>query len=345
MADYEQRNESLDELQKAEIVLYKSQGSNVPVEVHYLHETFWLTQKEMAALFDVNVPAISKHLSNIFDEGELSREETVSKMEIVQQEGSRYVKRSRDFYNLDAVIAVGYRVNSLRATRFRQWATATLREYIQKGFVLNADLLKNGAPFGDDYFDELLATIRDIRSSERRVWQKITDIFQECSFDYDKDSQIAHDFFATVQNKMHYAITGHTAAEIVFDRADARKPHMGLTAWKGSPEGRIHSSDVEIAKNYLTQNEIETLNQLVSMFLDDAELRARDHVLQSMQDCADALDSFLRYNRREVLESKGAHSRKQAKAKSESEFRKFQKIQDASYKNDFEKQIEEQRLK
>lgn len=269
---------------------------------------------------------------------------TCAKIALVQTEGKRQIKREVTIYNLDAIIAVGYRVNSLQATRFRQWATSTLKEYIQKGYALNVDRLKNGAPFGDDYFDELIAIIRDIRASERRVWQKITDIFQECSFDYDKNSQIARDFFATVQNEMHFAVTGHTAAEIIFDRADASKPHMGLTSWNGAPEGPIHSSDVDVAKNYLQQDEIETLNRLVTMFLDDAELRARDHVLTSMQDCADALDGFLKYNRREVLKTKGTRSQKQAKAKATDEFSKFQKLQDASYKNDFEKQLEQNNL-
>lgn len=325
-----------DEPIKAEIILYQFDNANVPVEVRYLNETFWLTQKEMAALFDTSPSNISMHLKNIFEEGELIQEDSLIKFRI-----SEFNKKPTNFYNLDAAIAVGYRVNSLRATRFRQWATATLKEYIQKGFVLNDEMLKNGAPFGDDYFDELLARIRDIRASERRVWQKITDIFQECSFDYDRNSETARAFYATVQNKMHYAVTGHTAAEIIMERADASKPNMGLTSWKGSPEGRIHSSDVEIAKNYLSEDEIETLNRLVTMFLDDAELRARDHILQSMQDCADALDGFLRYNRREVLDNKGERNKKQAKMKAHEEFRKFQAIQDASFKNDFERGLDE----
>ena len=242
-------------------------------------------------------------------------------------------------YNLDAIIAVGYRVNSLKATRFRQWATATLKEYIVKGYVLNDDMLKNGAPFGKDYFDELIVRIRDIRASERRVYQKITDIFQECSFDYDKNSETARRFYATVQNKLHYAITGHTAAEIIAERSDAGKPSMGLTSWKGAPEGPIHSSDVTVAKNYLTYDEVETLNRLVTMFLDDAELRARDRVLTSMEDCERALDQFLRYNRREVLPHKGERTKRQADEKALREFAEFRKIQDRTYENDFEKEI------
>lgn len=236
-----------DEPTRAEIILYQSEGVNVPVQVTYVDETLWLTQKAIADLFDVGVSTVSEHLGNIFASGELDKTESTNSSGFSGR--IRQAGRPPVYYNLDAIIAVGYRVNSLRATRFRQWATKTLREYITKGFVLNDDMLKNGVPFGKDYFDELLARIRDIRASERRVYQKITDIFQECSFDYDKDSKVAHRFYATVQNKLHYAITGHTAAEIVHKRADATKPHMGLTSWKGSPEGRIHSSDVTVAKN------------------------------------------------------------------------------------------------
>lgn len=238
---------------QAEIVLYQSEGTNVPVQVRYMNETLWMPQKEIAELFDKDKSTISRHMKNIFEEGELAREAVVAKIATTASDGKTYMV---DFYALDAIIAVGYRVNSLRATRFRQWATATLKEYITKGFVLNDDMLKNDRPFGKDYFDELLARIRDIRASERRVWLKITDIFQECSFDYDKDSTMAKNFYAAVQNKMHYAVTGHTAAEIVQGRSDPSKPNMGLTSWKGGPEGRIHSSDVAVAKNYLSEDEI-----------------------------------------------------------------------------------------
>lgn len=328
-----------DEPIKAEIILYQSEGANVPVQVLYNDETLWLTQAQMAELFDVQVPNISKHLANIFDEGELDRQATVSKKEMVRQEGNRQVRRRVDYYSLDAIIAVGYRVNSLKATRFRQWATKTLKEYITKGFVLNDDMLKNGTPFGKDYFDELLARIRDIRASERRFWLKITDVFQECCYDYDGNSGTARAFFASIQNKMHYATTGHTAAEIVHRRADSTKPHMGLTSWKGSPEGRIHSSDVGIAKNYLSQDEIRDLDRLVSMFLDVVEDRAERHVLTSMKECADLVDSFLQFNGRDVLKGKGERSHKQAEKKAREEFAKFQKIQDETYENDFEKQV------
>lgn len=321
---------------KAEIILYQDENSNVPVEVRYLNDTFWLTQEEIASLFTVDRSVISKHLKNIYESEELVEESTCAFFAHVGSNGQTYRTK---IYDLDAIIAVGYRVNSKQATRFRQWATATLKEYIIKGFVLNDDMLKNGAPFGKDYFDELLVRIRDIRASERRVYQKITDIFQECSFDYDKNSDTAKEFYATVQNKLHYAATGKTAPEIIFERADASLPHMGLTTWKGAPDGRIHSSDSIVAKNYLYESEIEILNRLVTMFLDHVELLARDQVLMSMQDCQDALVEFLEFNRRSVLKHKGTRSRKQADAKAKEEFKKFQAIQDQTYENDFEKEI------
>ena len=321
---------------KAEIILYQDENSNVPVEVRYLNDTFWLTQEEIASLFAVDRSVISKHLKNIYESEELVEESTCAFFAHVGSNGQTYRTK---IYDLDAIIAVGYRVNSKQATRFRQWATVTLKEYIIKGFVLNDDMLKNGAPFGKDYFDELLVRIRDIRASERRVYQKITDIFQECSFDYDKNSDTAKEFYATVQNKLHYAVTGKTAPEIIFERADASLPHMGLTTWKGAPDGRIHSSDSIVAKNYLYESEIEILNRLVTMFLDHVELLARDQVLMSMQDCQDALVEFLEFNRRSVLKHKGTRSRKQADAKAKEEFKKFQAIQDQTYENDFEKEI------
>lgn len=321
---------------KAEIILYQDENSNVPVEVRYLNDTFWLTQEEIASLFTVDRSVISKHLKNIYESEELAEESTCAFFAHVGSNGQTYRTK---IYDLDAIIAVGYRVNSKQATRFRQWATATLKEYIIKGFVLNDDMLKNGAPFGKDYFDELLVRIRDIRASERRVYQKITDIFQECSFDYDKNSDTAKEFYATVQNKLHYAVTGKTAPEIIFERADASLPHMGLTTWKGAPDGRIHSSDSIVAKNYLYESEIEILNRLVTMFLDHVELLAKDQVLMSMQDCQDALVEFLEFNRRSVLKHKGTRSRKQADAKAKEEFKKFQAIQDQTYENDFEKEI------
>lgn len=321
---------------KAEVILYQDQDRNVPVEVRYMNETFWLTQKEIGDLFSVDRTVITKHLKNIFDSDELDQESTCAKIAHIGSSGRMY---ETTLYNLDAIIAVGYRVNSKQATKFRQWATNTLKEYIVKGFVLNDDMLKNGAPFGKDYFDELLVRIRDIRTSERRFYQKITDIFQQCSFDYDKNSDTARIFYANVQNKLHFAVTGKTAAELICDRADASKVNMGLTTWKGSPDGPIHSNDVTVAKNYLSEEELSTLNRFVSMFIDVAELSAQDHVLMSMKDCSDMLDEFLRFNRRSVLNGAGKRSRKQAEAKAKSEFEKYRKIQDQNYLNDFEKHL------
>jgi len=236
-----------------EIILYQMEDTNVCVSVYYENETFWLTTRTMAELFGVKTQAIIKHLSNIYEEEELTREATCSKKEQVQIEGGREVHRTVDFYNLDAIIAVGYRVNSKKATRFRQWATKTLKEFITKGFVLNDDMLKNGKPFGKDYFDELLERIREIRASERRAYQKIADVFEQCSYDYDKNSETTRAFYAFVQNKLHYAVTGQTAAEIIYGRADAQKPAMGLTTWKDAPDGKILKRDVMVAKNYLNE--------------------------------------------------------------------------------------------
>lgn len=308
---------------EANIVLYQDGDRNVQVQMRYEDETFWMTQKAMAELFDVTVPNISYHLKGIYDSGELEPERTVKDFLIVRQEGSRKVSRTVAFYNLDAIIAVGYRVNSMKATRFRQWATKTLREYIIKGFVLNDDMLKNGRPFGEDYFDELLRRIRDIRASERRFYQKITDLFQDISVDYDPKSQEARDFFANVQNRFHYAVSGHTAAEIINDRVDADKPHMGLTTWKGSPEGRIHSSDVTVAKNYLSEEELDHLNQLVSGFLDAAELRVRNHQTTTMAQCVELCNQYIMFTGGQALQGKGKVSRKQADAKAMAEFRRF----------------------
>lgn len=326
-----------EEAMSAEIILYQSEGANVPVEVRYQDETMWMPQAQIAELFGTSQQNVSLHLKNIYETGELDEGATYKKILFVRQEGSRIVNRQVGCYNLDAIIAVGYRVNSIRATRFRQWATATLREYITKGFVLNDDMLANGRPFGQDYFDELLARIRDIRASERRVYQKITDIFQECTYDYDRNSEIAHRFYATVQNKLHYAVTGHTAAEIVQGRSDPAKPHMGLTSWKGGPEGRIHSSDVTVAKNYLSEDEMRELNRLVNMFLDTAEDRAERKLLTSMADCEALLDNFLTFTGREVLKSLGNRNKKTADKIARERFAEFQRIQDATYENDFEK--------
>lgn len=323
------------------IVFYQTDETDVVVNVVYKDETFWLTQKAMAELFDVNPQAITKHLQNIYEENELQYDSTCSILEQVQKEGSRNVKRKLEFYNLDAIIAVGYRVNSKKATKFRQWATKTLREYITKGFVLNEKLLKNGKPFGQDYFDELLEKIREIRASERRAYQKITDIFEQCSCDYDKDSETTKNFYAFVQNKLHYAVSGNTAAEIVYNRADSTKAHMGLTSWKNSPNGKIYKSDVTIAKNYLNEKEISRLNRLVTMFIDYAELQAEDGHLIKMQDCVDAVNMFLQSNRQEVLEHKGKVSHEQAIEKAHKEYDIFRVIQDKEYISEFDRQTKE----
>jgi len=261
-------------------------------------------------------------------------------MEQVQQEGNRKVRRNKDFYNLDMIIAVGYRVNSKKATRFRQWATKTLKEYITKGFVLNDDLLKNGKPFGKDYFDELLERIREIRASERRAYQKITDVFEQCSFDYDKNSEITKNFYAFVQNKLHFAVTGKTAAELVYERADSGKPAMGLTTWKDAPDGKVLKRDVGIAKNYLNEKELSRLNRLVTMFIDYAELMAEDEILMSMQDWVEQTNQFLRNNRRNVLDGKGKISHDMAIKKAEKEYETFRVRQDQEYISEFDRQVE-----
>lgn len=325
-------------IQTNNIVFYQTENADVVVNVVYKDETFWLNQKAMASLFDVNPQTITKHLSNIFEEQELVKDSTCSILEQVQKEGNRNVKRSVEFYNLDAIIAVGYRVNSKKATKFRQWATKTLREYITKGFVLNEKLLKNGRQFGQDYFDELLEKIREIRASERRAYQKITDIFEQCSCDYDKDSETTKNFYAFVQNKLHFAVSGNTAAEIVYNRADSQKEHMGLTSWKNSPNGKIYKSDVTIAKNYLNEKEISRLNRLVTMFIDYAELQAEDGNLMKMQDCVDAVNMFLQSNRQKVLESKGKISHEQAIEKAHHEYEIFRVIQDREYISEFDRQ-------
>ena len=326
--------------QEHEIVLYQIENTNVCVNVIFKDETFWMTQKAMSELFDVNSQAITKHIGNIFAEGELEKEATCSKMEQVQQEGKRQVRRQKDFYNLDMIIAVGYRVNSKKATRFSQWATKTLKEYITKGFVLNDDMLKNGRPFGKDYFDELLDRIREIRASERRAYQKITDVFEQCSYDYDKNSDITKAFYAFVQNKLHFAITGKTAAELVYERADAEKPAMGLTTWKDAPDGKVLKRDIGIAKNYLNEKELSRLNRLVTMFIDYAELMAEDEILMSMQDWVEQTNQFLRNNRRDVLEGKGKISHDMAMKKAEEEYEIFRVKQDQEYVSEFDREVE-----
>ena len=319
-------------------LIYKAEEEEVAVNAVVKDESVWLTQKGMAELFAVEVPAISKHLANIYAEGELTQAATVSKMEIVQTEGTRNVRRQVDFYNLDAIISVGYRVNSRRATHFRIWATGVLKEYMIKGFVLDDERLKQGkTAFGKDYFRELLERVRSIRASERRIWQQVTDIFAECSIDYDKDDPITQEFYAMVQNMFHYAITGKTAAEIVFDSADHEKEHMGLTTWKNAPDGRILKSDVSIAKNYLSEKQIRQLERTVSGYFDYIEdLIERENTF-TMEQFANSIGKFLTFREYKVLVGKGHVSRKAAISKAESEYAVFNKTQKIT--SDFDREV------
>ena len=328
---------SHDIANRGEILLYSDENGKEFVNVIFKDETFWLTQKAMAELFDCTTDNISLHLKNIFTDGELDKDSVTEKFSVTAADGKNY---KTQHYNLDAIIAVGYRVNSKKATRFRQWATKTLKEYIQKGFVLNDELMKNGRPFGKDYFDELLERIREIRASERRAYQKIADVFEQCSYDYDKDSATTKAFYAFVQNKLHYAVTGKTAAELLSERATLDSPTMGLTTWKGAPDGKILKSDTLVAKNYLNQKELSRLNRLVTMFIDYAELMAEDEQLMSMQDWLDETDRFLANNRRKVLDSKGHISRDAAVKKVSGIYEEFRKKQDAAYISEFDRQTE-----
>lgn len=321
-----------------QFLVYRSANQDVSVSAIIKDETVWLTQKGMAELFDVNVPAVSKHLQNIYEEGELNRDATVSKMEIVQTEGARTVKRNVDLYNLDSIISVGYRVSSARATHFRIWATGVLKEYMTKGFALDDERLKQGkTAFGKDYFRELLERVRSIRASERRIWQQITDIFAECSIDYDKNSQVTQDFYAMVQNKFHYAITGQTAAEIVYSRADSNQENMGLTTWKHAPEGRILKSDVMVAKNYLSEKQIRQLERTVVGYFDYIEdLIERENTF-TMEEFAASINEFLAFRKYETLKDKGTVSKKLASAKAEKEYEVFDKTQKII--SDFDKEV------
>lgn len=321
-----------------QFLMYQSVDEDISVNAVIHDETIWLTQKSMAKLFDVDVPAISKHLSNIYGDGELTQDSTVSKMEIVQQEGNRQVKRTQNFYNLDAIISVGYRVNSRRATQFRIWATSVLKEYMIKGFAMDDERLKQGKTvFGKDYFRELLERVRSIRASERRIWQQITDIFAECSIDYDKDAQVTHEFYAMVQNKFHYAITGQTAAEIVYTKADRLKEHMGLTTWKNAPEGRILKSDVLIAKNYLEEKQIRQLERAVTGYFDYIEdLIERENTF-TMEEFAASVNEFLAFRRYDILRDKGKISGRMEKEKAAAEYAEFNKTQKIT--SDFDKEV------
>ena len=324
---------------ESEVLLYTTANGAVRVEVFYQGETFWLSQKRMAELFGVEVNTINYHCKEIFSSKELEESSTVRKIRIVQREGSRDVSREVDFYNLDVVIAVGYRVNSFQATQFRIWATNTLREFIVKGFVLDDERLKQGKQFGADYFEELLERIREIRASERRFYLKITDIYEQCSTDYDPNAEITKTFFKTVQNKLHWAITGQTAAEIVATRANATKPNMGLTTWKNAPAGRITKSDVTVAKNYLAEREIKDLERIVTMYLDFAELQATRRIGMRMTDWVQRLDAFLQFNEYEILTNPGSVSHEVARALAEEEYEKFRVARDRETLSDFEREI------
>ena len=320
---------------QSEIIFYKGEKGNVKIEILYEGESFWMTQKKIAQLFDVQRPAITKHLKNIFESGELVEDSVSSKMEHTAEDGKTYQTK---FYNLDAIIAIGYRVNSKQATKFRIWATRTLNEFITKGFVLDDERLKQNRNFGKDYFDELLERIREIRASERRFYQKITDIYAT-SIDYDKDENVTKQFFATVQNKLHWAISGKTAAEIIYTNADAEKIHMGLTNWKQSPDGKILKSDVTIAKNYLSKEHISELNRLVTAYLDLAENRARRFQGTKMEEWIKFINQFLELSDYPILTDKGKISTLEAKLKAEGEYKKFRIKQDENYLSDFDKQI------
>ena len=325
-----------------QFILYNLPKNEGSVQGVVRDETIWLTQKAMAQLFGVNVPAISKHLQNIYDSGELNKNATISKMETVVNRGFRgEVKENVDFYNLDAIISVGYRVNSAKATHFRQWATKVLNEYIRKGFVLDDNRLKQGeAVFGKDYFRELLERIRSIRASERRIWQQITDIFAECSIDYDKSSPVTQDFYAMVQNKFHYAITGKTAAEIIYTSADHTKEHMGLTTWKNSPDGRILKSDVTIAKNYLNEQQIRRLERAVTGFVDYIEDLVETENTFTMEQFAASVNEFLNFRRFKILPNKGSISKTMAEEKASAEYDIFNRTQKID--SDFDKAVRKQ---
>lgn len=323
--------------QTTEFLLYTAPNGAIKVEVLLANETIWLTQKRMAELFGVGVPAVSKHLDNIYESGELQREATVSVLETVQQEGARQVTRKLEYFNLDAVISVGYRVNSAQATQFRIWATALIKEYIIKGFAMDDERLKNGRYFGKDYFRELLERVRSIRASERRIYQQITDIFAECSIDYDPKSETTRLFYAHVQDKFHYAITGHTAAEIIALKADATKPLMGMTTYKNAPDGRVLKSDSLVAKNYLSEEEIRKLERTVSAFFDYIEGIIERRNTFTMESFAASVDKFLSFNEYRILEGYGKVTRQQAEQKAVAEYEKFNKQQ--RIESDFDRTV------
>lgn len=320
----------------AEFLIFTSQVNENTIEVRVEDESVWLTQKLIAELFDVDVRTINEHLKNIYAEGELTEEATIRKNRIVQKEGTREVNRDILFYNLDVIISVGYRVNSIRATQFRQWATEVLRNFAIRGYVLDKERLKNGTFLNEDYFDHLLEEIREIRASERRFYQKITDIYAT-AIDYNPLTKITTDFFKTVQNKLHFAIHGSTAAEVIYNRADSNKAYMGLTTWKNAPHGKIVKSDVSVAKNYLTENEIKSLDRFVTMYLDYAESQAERNIPMTMEDWAKKLNAFLQFNEKDILLNAGKVTATIAKEFAESEFEKYRIIQDKLFKSDFDK--------
>ncbi len=326
-----------------DFMLYKTANEKIKVEIYIQNETVWLSQDKIALLFGVQRPAITKHLKNIFECGELSEESVSSILEHTANDGKIY---NTKFYNLDAILSVGYRVNSKQATQFRIWASGVLKEYLIKGFAMDDERLKNpNQPFGKDYFEEQLARIRDIRSSERRFYQKITDIYAQCSADYDKDEKITKEFFATVQNKLHWAISGQTAAELIATRTGSKKTNMGLTNWKNAPEGKIRKTDVTIAKNYLNENELDNLNRIVTMYLDYAENQTRKNVVMNMRDWVNKLDAFLQFNDEAILKDKGKVSQEVAKALAESEFEKFNIRQLQNFESDFDKEMKKLQAK
>jgi hypothetical protein len=325
--------------QHNDIIFYSTPAGDVKIEVIFNEETFWLTQKRMAELFGVESHTVTYHLKEIYRTGELEEVATTRKIRVVQKEGNREVSRDLDFYNLDAIIAVGYRVNSFQATQFRIWATKTLREFIIKGFVLDDERLKQGKRFGKDYFDELLERIREIRASERRFYLKITDIYEQCSIDYNKDAEITQKFFKTVQNKLHFAISGKTAAQIIAERASADKPNMGLQTWKNAPSGKVLKGDIGIAKNYLIEKEIKELERVVTMYLDFAELQASRQIPMKMEDWVARLDAFLQFNEYQILKDAGKVSHEVALKLAEKEYDKFRIIQDRNFESDFDKEV------
>jgi hypothetical protein len=321
----------------AEFLIFQAEAKEQGVEVYYKDENIWATQKAMATLFDVNVPAISKHLKNIFESGELKDDSVVSKMEITASDGKNY---QTQFYSLDAIIAVGYRVNSVRATQFRQWATSVLKVYAIRGYVLDRKRMENGTFLDEDYFEHLLAEIREIRLSERRFYQKLTDIYAT-SMDYNKDAPTTRLFFKRIQNKMHYAVHGRTAAELIVDRADAEKEHMGLTTWENAPDGKIVKTDVSIAKNYLKEVELADMGQLVNGVLELAERMAKRHIPMTMEDWAKQIDTILAAGGNEVLQTAGSVTAEEAKEHAETEFEKYRIVQDRLFQSDFDKYLGE----